>query len=259
MKKPILIILLATALTHCNKENLVTDQPTPNFLNRISSVNYGYQEFFDYDAGRLKTYAVDIYGTGAKTFEMAYDHLKRPISIEKNGHKCASFIYNANTVSLYINDGLIDSLFYTLDSSGKIEHLEKYDAFSGSMLKNADKHYSYSGNNLIEIYCTEYKTNGEIKLNYTESAAFDTGINAFEAMKENPVLLEFLFQHIPSRIFIANSQNNITHLESNHPSDGYTLTQTINYNNLDQTSDMSYLKEQYGFVDQDTETYSYHK
>ncbi len=257
MYKPISIILLVIFFTNCKKENHISEQSTAFHLTQITSVNNGYQEFFTHDNELLSNYSVDIYGTGAITYTIEYDSQSRPALIQKNGTVCASFSYHQSSVSLFIEDGLTDSLFYTMGNTGKIVRLEKYDDLHGTMQKNADKYYRYNGNNLIEIECTEYNPSGTVKLNYVESATFDTRLNAFESIDASPIVLEFLFQHIPLRIFKANSKNNITHLESTHPSDGYTLMQNIVYENMSYPSEVHYLKQQYGFMDEDILIYSY--
>jgi hypothetical protein len=257
MRKFTTIILLAIAFTNCKKENQITPQPKDNSLKSITSVNYGYREYFDFTNGLLSDYAVDIYGTGEIVFEIDYDHRGRAVLVKKNGELYAFFFYHINSVSLYVDDGLVDSLHYILDTHGNISSLERFDNFHGSMLKNAQKTYLYAGYNLIEIESTEYNPNGSKKLIYKESAIYDNGKNAFEPIHENVVLLELLFSHIPSRIFTVNSKNNITSIESNHPSDGYTMTQSINYNSLGKPSEITFIKDQYGYIDQDIELFSY--
>ena len=259
MKTPSLLILLVIAFTSCKKENVFIQETKDNSLKSISSVNYGYKEDFNLADGLLSAYYLDVYGTGAVVYEIDYDSERRASSIKKNGNTIASFYYNLNTVSLYVDDGLVDSLFYTINEFGKISSLEKFDDFQGEMLKNAYNEYRYSNNNLVEMHCTEYNSDASVKLNYSETAIFDNGKKAFEPYQQNAVLLEFLFQHIPSRVFTAHSQNNITYLESTHPSDGYNLSQSIDYNSLGYPADISYTKDQYGYVDQDIELYAYHE
>lgn len=257
MKTTILIIPLALLLTNCKKETQITIPQTNNYLTRITSVNYGYKEEFSYDNELLKTYSVDIYGTGPIVYEVHYDLEQRPIHINKNDIEIASFFYNTNAISLKVDEGTADSLFYTLDHSAKITRLEKYDDFHGTMLKNAHNRYRYENDNLVEISSTEYEPNGRIKLKFIVSAIYDNERNAFETPHANAVLFEFLFQHIPSRLFTANSQNNITRLESTHPSDGYTYSQTIGFNAVSKPIEIRFIKNQYGFTDEDTELYTY--
>lgn len=260
MKRLTTIIFMATVFICCKKETQITNPQSGNYLARITSVNYGYKEDFSYNNELLKTYSIDIYGTGPIVYEVHYDLEKRPTHINKNGIEIAWFFYHYNAISLKVDDGTTDSLFYALDHSAKITRLEKYDDFHGTMLKNAHNRYRYENDNLVEISSTEYEPNGRIKLKFIESAIYDNERNAFETPHANAVLFEFLFQHIPSRIFTVNSQNNIAQLASTHPSDGYTFSQTIvEFNAASQPIEIRFVKSQYGFTDEDTELYTYHE
>ena len=257
MKTPTTLILLSLLLINCKKETQITNQQSGSYLASITSVNFDYKENFSFNNDLLETYSVDIYGTGPTVYEIHYDLQKRPAHINKNGVEIAWFFYHHSAISLKVDDGTTDSLFYALDHSAKITRLEKYDDFHGTMLINANCIYSYENDNLVEISNTEYEPNGRIKFQYKESAIYDTERNAFETTHANAVLFEFLFQHIPSRIFTVNSQNNITQLESTHPSDGYTFSQIVEFNAASQPVEIRFLKSQYGFTDEDTELYTY--
>ena len=257
MKTVFSLALLALTLLSCKKTTYSTLPASANQIKQITSTSFEIDEQFHYSNGLLKTYSLDLFGSRKLEYNILYDNLKRPKTIVKENQEFAHFYYNGNTVSVYSDDGIADSLVYTMDRAGRILKRVSYDNFYKTMLKNGSKTYSYDGNNLIKIEGRDFNTDGSIKFSFTETASYDEGKNAFGSLSETTVLMEFIFQFFPERVFAVNSQNNATRIRSDHSSDGFILMQNPTFNTSGYPESIATSFHQFGIIESDVIIYDY--
>lgn len=257
MKTKLTIYLIAFAIFSCKKTDPVSNDDSAVFITEISANDSPKKETFEYNNGNLTHYTFDLFGNGGIEYNIVYDSQNRPSSVFKNNQEYAALHYSGNKISIIVNHGFLDSLVYTLNGTGKIMSVEKFDNFSGTMLRNASLDYFYSHFNLMKIEGLEYNHNGTIKHRYTEEAEFDENNNALKSSYGNAALRELLFALDPKRVFVIHSKNNLTKLSSNHTSDGFDLIQNIQYNSSHYPISISHQLNQYGLFESETERYEY--